>query len=240
MKTYLDAIESPLQKEMNKLVSDLKEILSSEKKIKPHFDILLPSIFNFRIKAMKWLWEEEGLNIESIMDNVYPQLEELKENPKLENLTENIFFALRCNQRVIKSVINSSDFSENNLHTSISKLPAITYEQFLASLAFSIPDDNSAQKFLDWVNSSLYIEGIILSAVIINDERLQTSDNSINELAFLIADSAQEYSALATEFGFLKLVSQEKTFFKGDVNKEFIEDQKEISDLDIDDFAKLF
>jgi hypothetical protein len=239
MKVYMPHLESPMKKELNKLLTEIKDGLTSGKKIKPLLDRMLPRIFNFRIKAIKWLIEVGDLDLSGMMDEIYPQLEELRQNPKLEILAENILFAVRCNKRVVRALIGTGDFSEEKFASNASELPIITYEQFLATLAYSIPDDEAAQKIVDWVNASLYIEFIILSAVIINDEKLRVTEKVINELSFLIADAAQEYSANAIELGLLKR-SENQPLFSDQVDKSFKREQKYLADLGINDFTENF
>ena len=240
MRAYLPHLESSMKKELSKLLDEIKHGLATNKKVKPLLDKMLPRVFNFRVKAIKWLVEEGELDLSNIMDEIYPQLEDLRSNSKLEILVENILFALRCNKRVVKALIGSGEFSEERFATNAIELPAITYGQFLATLAFSVPDDEAAQKMVDWINASLYIEFIILSAVIINDEKLKVSEKVIKELSFLIANAAQEYSAIATELGLLKLHSESQISFSEQVDKSFVKEQKYLADLGINDFAEIF
>jgi hypothetical protein len=240
MRTYMPHLESSMKRELGKLLAEIKDGLTTNKKIKPLLDSLLPRVFNFRIKAIKWLVEEGELDFSTMMDEIYPQLEELRQNPKLEILAENILFALRCNKKVVKALMGSEDFSEEKFSTSVLELPTITYNQFLATLAYSIPDDETAQKIVDWINASLYIEFIILSAVITNDKKLKVSEKIINELSFLIADAAQEYSAIAMELGFLESHFKNKDSFSEKADKSFIKEQKYLADFGINDFAENF
>ena len=140
----------------------------------------------------------------------------------------------------MKALIGSGDFSEEKFASNALELPTITYGQFLATLAYGVPDDEAAQKIVDWVNASLYIEFIILSAVIINDEKLKVSEKIINELSFLIADAAQEYAAITIELGLLKPRSEIQTSFSEQVGKSFVKEQKYLADLGINDFAENF
>ena len=161
----------------------------------------------------------------------------MKSNKKLEILTENILFALRCNQRVAESLASTGGYSSNNFSSNISQLPDITYQQFIASLAFANLDDETAQKIVDWTNASLHIEFVLVAADIIGDDKLKISDKTINELAFLVADAAQEYSALATELGILKTRSTRQSFSTLSFDNRFIKEQKQLADLGLDDFA---
>jgi hypothetical protein len=78
----------------------------------------------------------------------------------------------------------------------------------------------------------------LVATDIISDENLKVSDKTINELAFLISDAAQDYSALAIELGILKSRSTTRKSFSGlAFDKNFIKEQKELADLGFDDFA---
>jgi hypothetical protein len=119
------------------------------------------------------------------------------------------------------------------------QLPIITYKQFISAIALGVPDDAIAQKIVDWTNSSLYIEFVTVSAAIINDEKhLKISDKVIQELAFIIANAAQEYSALATELGILKLRSTKQSFAQISFDNDFIKEQKKLADLGLDDYSQ--
>ena len=240
MRNFLPRLESDMQIELKKLLNEIGTRLVSAQIAKPEIDILLKPVFNFRVKAIKWLLNEEVVDILSKIDEIYLQIEKLRQNPKLEIITENILFAVRCNQRVINSLVDRGALSTENLSIHLAQLPTITYDQFLATLAYSIPDDEAAQKMVDWVNASLYIETIILAASIIDDERLNVSDKIINELSFLIADAAQYYSALASELGFSTTLPQKMISSSFVFQQDFLNEQKYFSDLGISDFAENF
>ncbi|HRD80615.1 MAG: hypothetical protein IAE84_09685 [Saprospiraceae bacterium] len=226
-----------MKKELNRLSSDIKAIITSGKKIQAQSVNMLSQVFNLRIKALKWLADDKNFDYLEMPNDIFPQIEELKSNIKLEVLTENLLFALRCNQRVVESIVGTSEFSPDSFTSNISQLPDITYQQFIASLAFANLDDETSQKIVDWTNASLHIEFVLVAADIIGDDKLKISDKTINELAFLVADAAQEYSALATELGILKTRSTRQSFSNLSFDNSFIKEQKQLADLGLDDFA---
>jgi hypothetical protein len=238
LKNHYSQLENPLKKEVDKLLTEVKEIVTSGKQIKPLLDNLLKDIFNLRIKAIKWLLKDGGFESSEMLDEVYSQIEKLKENPKLEVLVENILFALRCNRKVIDAVITTADFSKENIEANVQQLPTVTYEQFISAIKLGVPDELMAQKIVDWTNASLYIEFVTVATSVINDEQLKVSDKIINELSFIIADAAQEYSALATELGILKSRSTKQTFAQVSFDTNFIKEQKFLADLGLDDYSK--
>src|SRR5437764_13627 len=114
MRNYLPRLETPLKKEMNQLLAQFRSALASGKSIKPGLDNLLPHIFNFRIKAIKWLMEDEEFDISGSIDEVYLKFEELKNNPALDILAENILFALRCNRRVVQAMFGAGSLAKES------------------------------------------------------------------------------------------------------------------------------
>jgi len=230
-------LESPLKKELNRLSTDIKMLITSGNKVQGQSFPMLSQVFNLRIKAIKWLAADTNFDYVEMLKGIFPQIEELKANKKLEVLTENLLFALRCNQRVVEAIIGTNEFSADTFSASLPQLPEITYEQFIASLAFAIPDDETVQKIVNWTNASLHIEFVMLAADIIGDDKLKVSDKTINELAFLVADAAQEYIALAAELGILKSRSSRQSFSTLSFDNKFIKEQKQLADLGLDDYA---
>lgn len=231
-------LKPALKKELDEILSNIRVFLINKNTVKQHLNDILPSVFNFRIKAIKWLIENDTSNPSEILDEVYLKFEELKKNNIFGILIENILFALRCNKRVVGEYAGTGNFSVKSFKAYASALPAITYEQFLSSIAFNVPDNDMAQKFVDWVNSSLYIESIILSALIIKEEKLNVEDEVINELSFLIADAAQVYSAIAVELGVIKTNSKNHPAFTFQIAEAVIKEQKYLAELGINDFAE--
>jgi hypothetical protein len=185
--------------------------------------------------ALKWISQQPDIDFGHFLDETYPSLEGLKNNPKLRLLAENTLFALRCNSRVMQAIIsdvNSEEFSQQ-----LADVPVTTYEQFFGTLELSIPDQEAFQTIADFSHSSLYIEFILLAAILIDEENLDVSEGAINELAFLIADAAQEYSAIATLMGILPVRHRSSSLAGATINSD--EDQL-LSNLGLSDFAKNF
>ncbi|MFN4145792.1 MAG: hypothetical protein ACK4GN_08220 [Runella sp.] len=232
-------MENSLKKDIDKLSKEITKILNSNKKIQSQSVDILAQLFNLRVKAIKWLSQDHNFNYLKMLSEVSNEIEEIGENRKMEILKENILFALRCNRRVVGSLFSAGEQSESQ-NVDFTQLPDINYQQFLASLAFAIPDDETAQKIADWTNASLHIEFVMLAADIIRDEKIKVSDKLINELAFLVADAAQQYSALATEFGILKNKSNQQSFSTQTFDKGFVNEQKTLADVGIEDFVSNF
>ena len=226
-------LERPFFNELSKLLELTKYSLKGEKPMKVSIDRLLPEIFDFRLRAIKWLANGDTFSLPEMMDDVAIQVKELESNPKLQILTENIQFALRCNKRVVDSIMNAN---VGAIESGIAESPEFNYEQFVGSVTMNVPSP-FAQKIINFTNSSLYIEFIMLSAIVIEEEKLNPPDHVLDELAFLIADAAQEYSALAVELGIIKMGVQKQLPSSGDVDKSFVDEQAYISELGFGDFA---
>lgn len=235
LKNHFGELDHPLQRDVSSLIDALKKIIAAGGPIRKQVMSALPSIFDLRIKAIKWLVKEGEFDYLEILDEVYPQIEKLKENADLEVLAENILFALRCNQRVVNKLAGIDGFSEENLSIGLEQLPEINYQQFVAGIAFGIPDQDSAQKFLDWVNSSLCFEFVTVAAVTIYEEKLRVSSENINELAFFISDAAQDYIALATELRLFKSDRRSGTSIQLNFDAEFVSNQKALADQGLND-----
>ena len=232
-------LDNALKKDIDKLSREITNILKSGKKIQILSVDILAQLFNLRVKAIKWLYQDNNFNYLEMLSEVSKQIEEIGENKKMEILKDNILFALRCNRRVIESLFSAGEQSES-LNIDFTQLPDISYQQFLASLALAIPDDETAQKIADWTNASLHIEFVMLAADIIKDEKIKVSDKTINELSFLVANAAQEYFALATEFGILKTKANQQSFSNQPFDKSFVKEQKTLADIGIEDLALNF
>jgi hypothetical protein len=236
MRNYLPLQEQSIKRETNRFLKDVKAIIVDEGSIKPKLDKFIPQIFNYRLRALKWLSQQPDIDFVHLLDKAIPYLERLRSNPKLKLLAENVLFAVRCNSKVLQSVIgdvNSDEFSKE-----FADVPVTTYEQFFGTLALSIPDQETFQTIADFSHASLYIEFIILAAILIDEEDINISEGAINELAFLIADAAQEYSAIASMMGILPIKQTSSSKSTGTPNST--DEDKLLSDLGLSDYAKNF
>jgi hypothetical protein len=236
MRSYLPQQEESIKCETNRFLKDVKSIITDEGSIKPKLDKFIPQIFNYRLLALKWISQQPDIDFSHLLDNAYPSLEVLRSNPKLRLLAENILFAVRCNSRVLQAVmgdVNSEEFSKQ-----FADVPVTTYVQFFGTLALSIPDQETFQTIADFSHASLYIEFIILAAILIDEEHLNISEGAINELAFLIADAAQEYSAIAAMMGILPV--KQKSSSMNTITPINSDEDRLLSDFGLSDFAKYF
>ncbi len=239
MRNYLPMQENPMQQETICFTDKVKGIIACGAPIKPKLDQFIPQLFNFRLLALRWLTQQPDIDILHFLDHAYPSIEVLQNSPRLAVLSENILFALRCNSRVIQNMVAGENTTSEKLAEEFATAPMSTYEQFFGALAMSIPDYSIFKVISDFSHASLYIEFILIAAVLINEEKLEVSDETINELAFLIADAAQEYTAIATQIGILPTRSKSLASNTFNTSVHSVEDNL-LSELGLADFALNF
>jgi hypothetical protein len=233
-------LKQPLQKLFDQLSNDTQEVLLSAKPLEAVSTHLLAQVFELRIKALKWLASQENFDYMQQLAAIVPTIEKLKTTPTLNVLSENLLFALRCHQRVMESIMQTTNLQPEAFGLLFAELPDQSYFDFLATLAIEISDDKEMQETVDWLNASLSIEWVMIAASIIHTKSLLIAEEILNDLAFLAADSAQNYFALAVNLGLVKTRTTTliKTNFSFD--NDSITEQKHLANLGLDDFAKFF
>lgn len=236
---YMSDPKTPLKREFNRLEGQIRSIIISGSPIKPQFDKLIPDVFNFRQKVIKWAVENQKMSFDQIAreQNEFFENEKFKLHLGLEVLHENILFATRTIKRVVEGIKSQSPVEEINLPDHI---PQITYDQFLTLLS-TLPNERFAERTFVWTNSMMLIEMVVISeGVMMDDAKLEVSDHIINTLAFIVADSAQEYTAAAMELGMVMQRVRKEPFEFGPLDEEFVRDQQYLADIGLEDFAKAY
>jgi hypothetical protein len=239
IKNISQSTENPLQRELNEILSDIKLHLTNASPIKDNIDKYLGKIFNFRVKAIIWLINNKAFDFDELVNDIYPEIEKYNSDSRLQALTDNILFALRCNKRVINALSESGEFSNENIEIQETKFSRLTYNQFITSISLAIPDDYTAQKIMDWTNSSLYIEYIVLATSVIYDEKVPVSEDLINKLAHLIANAAHIYSAISMELGIIKSQHSKISPTAHSFDENTIKEQQQFAELGMDNYGKL-
>jgi len=207
LRNSISQLDFSLQRETSLFTETITSLIKSENDIKSGIDSLLPRIFNLRIKALKW-FSRQNLNLIELHDEVYSDFDKFSANPQYKTLGESIKVALRKNQFVIDILVKEGKFQLSGPSESISQLPEVTYQQFFAAVTFNAPDE-SAQKFVDWVNASMYIELICFCAMVIYDEHLPVTDYQLTEMSGLISKAGENYLKLFLDSGLFKNRSYE-------------------------------
>jgi len=230
--------DHPLNKEVNELSNRIRLLLISGKEIERQLPIeMLSSIFDLRMKALKWFAEEQSDYFEMFKD-IFSKKEEVGSNPKLRVLIDNVLFALRCNQRVMEAIQIANNLSPKEIISTFAEYEEVTYQQFVAALSFANPVLDATWKILNFMNASLHIEFVLLATDLVGEEETFITDQTIHDLAFLVADAAQEYSALATELGIVKVRSERQLFSYQEIDSDFILEQRLLADQGLDDYGK--
>jgi hypothetical protein len=229
---HMPRLSEPLKNEVTALVTAIKAIIMSKTKVMPGVDSVMGHIFDLRVKAIRWIMKDGDLL--QAANTIVPHIQELKADPNMVVLAENILFALRCNQRVAESLIATQ--GGGKITEELSNSPDITYDNFLTFIDL-MPDRIHAQQLLDWMRTSLQIEFVIFAAGIIGEEKLNLRAETINELAFIVANAAQEHTAIATEMGLLNVAGSRLPAGEPAYDPSFVAEQKELADRGLDEYA---
>ena len=185
--------------EVKQLTALLKKDLESSTPLNKIFLPSLESLFALRLKALKWLAENEDLNIADAVKDIYDELLNANYSKGLSTLADNCLFALRVQMKFIEQLSTKvGSISPESITAEFKAIPEITYMQFITSMSALVPDDEGLQTFLDWLNDSLKMEyGLIALHFLVHD-KWNISSSKQRELTFMVADAAQEFSALST------------------------------------------
>jgi hypothetical protein len=232
MRNYLPRQQGLVRGETLGFMDGVRKIVTSGQQIRAQIKDFIPQIFSFRMLALKWIVQQPDIDFLHLIENSYPSLEALRDNSRLEILGENVLFALRCSERITGWIIEGT--TSEALTEEFEHAPA-TYEEFFSYLNDNIGDDELLRVFIAFSHTTLYIEFITVAALIISDEHIAVSDAAIDELAFLVADAAQTYSAIAKLIGIVpKRPKAQQRDFGNDVS---INDEDQLlSELGLGDF----
>lgn len=237
---YFDRLDNTLKSEIEKLFFNIETGLISNQEIKPFAISQMKNLFNLRIKAIRWFLEDNNIeDLGETIDDCYHDFDSLNENSKLVFFVENLKFALRSNKRLINSFVeHGAEISPTGLEGELkSSFLEITYDQFITSIALGVPDEEAAQRIIDLIGASLLIEFSIISAAILVDKKIDISEAKAIQLTSLIANAAQEYSAICYETGLLKRHKSEHPAVHFD--NSFIDEQQYLADLGLDDLIEI-
>ncbi len=227
-------LASPFLKEHVALVDSIKQVLTDGNNILHEFTRLYPSVFALRLKGIAIVSDNKSIDYTTLFTTVYEQTHELGINKSLEVLVENTLFALKCNKEFKDSLPVKKSPTPDQLK--------LTYDDFL----LSINSQNTielAEKIITLIHLTLSIELVLFSLHIIDDAPTIVSEKTIDELASIVADAGQSLSSIAMELGIIKTpyyAGQELPDLAMEYDEEYIQEQKELAELGIADFALLF
>jgi hypothetical protein len=240
---HYEDLEEKLKSEFDSLLLKISQSINSEQSIEVAIKTCSNEIFRLRLMALRSFLENEE-NIAELLKETFPFFEELATDKDLGVLGENVLFALRTNMKVASQLINTMDGSEefsNNVKNSIRDLEKFSYEMLVSSIKSTSPTELS-KPLIEWLDVSIAMEFVILSAALLKDKKVFTSPKVIDDLASTMAYASQTHYALAIEIDVLKMplssYHSELESIIQNPDKAYIEEQKKIADLDLKSFSK--
>lgn len=230
---YFDRLDNGLKSEIDKQFSEIENGLRSSSDLRAFASSQLRSIFNLRIKAIKWFLADNHISeLAETIDGCYNDFDSLIENSKLVYFVENLKFAMRANKRLVDSIVEHVESSSTEMELKASFLE-INYDQFITSISLGIPDEQAAQRIIDLVGASLRIEFSAIAASILMEKGNDISEEKAIQLTSVIGNAGQDYSAICNELGLFKKHKGATSFIQPD--KSYVEDQQLLADLGLDD-----
>jgi hypothetical protein len=234
--TRYEQLPASLQREVDRFSLAIEKYLRSGGTPGPLPSGMLALVFDFRIKALRWLETNQERNMTSIADDLYPQIAAWNNKPEMEVLRENVLFAIRCNQRVLNAFLESGTPPEGDKERIFSNLPEIRYEQYLASLSLAGLDAAQTQRIIDWSHASLSMEFGMIAADLVVHGNFPT--HVVDGLAAFVARVSQEYVALAHLLHILKREPDSPHLLSYPLgDPESMQEEKDLADLGLDDYA---
>lgn len=194
---------SPLKFPFEQFIEQMEENLTGPSEARFFIDQSMDKVWELRLKALNWIIDQGEDFFALLQQEVVPRFEDMLNSGKMGLLADNVLFALRCNERFLKGMFGESGiekFAESLASTSI---PETSLAQTFTALLFSTPNKELAETIISWLKSSLDIEYVILAAAIIDEKKLDVSQAMLDNLASVIADAAQTYSAIPMEKGWI-------------------------------------
>ncbi len=220
-------------------MDEIKTILNSENEITENeLNEISESLIDLRVKAANSLSDIKERSYFEIISEVSEKIEQYQGRKSADVLNQNILFALRTFNKVIESVRQQDE--AGNLNVELNILSSKNYNDYLHSQSALIGDKKLFKTFSDWIKASLKIEFVLISADLIRGGIVRSSENLIDKLSFLVADSSQEFYALAVGLGMISISNAGIIQSDEKPDRKFIDEQKKMSDIGIEDFDVIF
>ncbi|MCB1178798.1 MAG: hypothetical protein KDK36_14530 [Leptospiraceae bacterium] len=215
-----------LNEEFESISGKVRDIILSGEKIFPKIDYSLrESIFNFRIKVFNFLNMNPMSMLHEISESVYLI------DSEYETIRENILFAMRTQKKIVSSLINS--VSSQNLPVADSGSEP-TYEKTIDSI---LEISLNPQSQISLIDATIYIEFVIISFIIIAEEKLKLTHDARYELEYISANYTHQYISNAFELGIMKMKSKSLHRLEPELSEEEILEQQNMADEGIEDLA---
>jgi hypothetical protein len=188
LKQNVDKLDKAIQKDLNRIEKLIIRTITSRKKLNTEVHAIFPELFNLRLKGLEWLANEK-IDLNDALDEVYPSIEMLAENPRLKMVGYHICQALIYNRKLVdffseKGVIHKDSLDEFNA-------AQLDYASFF--MALQLIPSQIRRLIVGLVNSSLMIEFLSISSVMINSSEVSCSPTKLIQLNDLAKTTALDY-----------------------------------------------
>lgn len=226
-----------LRKRVENFMDSVKCIVISEKEIYPQITHeILEELYNIRVEVFPELSNNENFYSGEIRDKAFKEILSF-DNNGTAILAENISFSFRCFRKVERALLPQIQNLIEEQKSQGIKIEIPSYSEIINSL-LAISHDKNSILTIRFINTTLYIEFVIISFYLINNKKVRVPETVIDQLCRIVADSTQDYLAYATELGFLNQYISENQNLKIKVTKKIIKEQKELAEVGFDDWAK--
>lgn len=191
IKQNEEKLNKSFQKELRKIEKLTKRVLTSRKKVDTELQQIFPQLFSLRFAAIELLADQE-IELNSALDEIYPSIEELGENPKLKKIGFHLSQALSQQRKLIRFFTENGAITKDSIEET-SQGGNLSYESFLMALQLMPPQISRLISGL--TKSSLQIEFVSMAAIMIQSEEISCSDAKIIQLTNLAAKTAMDYTA---------------------------------------------
>lgn len=220
--------DESLLNEVNECLEIIKNIINSGIPIYPKIQYeILENIFNLRVKANYWILKN-NIPLEELLNNISFK------DPRLSLLKENINFSIR-NLNKISNLLSKRLTSEYEESIKNFKNIPLDYANVI-NVYLKTSVNNRSITMIRFINSTIYIEFVILSALMIDNGIAHVDGNTINELSEIIVKSTHDYLAYSVELGIINL-SPKKVEDVHKLSLEVIKEQHSISEEGFQNWA---
>lgn len=199
-------LDKGLQQEVDRLEKAIQRVCNSRKLPEKEIEDLFPLIFSLRVKAMRWMAEKED-GFDTVLDDVFAEIEALQANPKLRKIGINISESLACNKRLMVFLKQSDQLTNDKMRS----FGELDYTSLIVSMQYM---PSQVRKFLGRLTSvSLSIEFLSIATVLINEEAVKASGPKLIQLNDLMAKLSKDYQGLVRaliSLGEQELLSKER------------------------------
>lgn len=235
VKDYSQQESAPHSDTFIKIKEEISKLLKSGERLGGKISGFYEDLFKLRLEGLRLVLKEKKLDSGYLISDSIDVISRIETGKEYAILRENLLFALRC-LRPLSFKISGGE--NDSVQFEFEKSSGLTYKQWCETVFKTSSSRKQAQAVIEMLDSSLRIDFVLLSYWIISEQKQKLTQDSIDELSFIAADSAQEFSAIVTELGIYKSYSYTQAGEDNTSDTQFVNEQKIIADLGLDDFEK--